>query len=91
MVSTTRRYSKEECARRGDATYEKDVRPKLKPRDRGKFAAIDIETGMFAVSSDELRACRKLRSQIPDAQIWTVRIGYRSVHRIGGSLRRESP
>jgi hypothetical protein len=26
----------------------------------------------------------KLRARIPDAQIWMVRVGYRSVHRFGG-------
>ncbi len=58
----------------------------------GKFAAIDIETGEFAIASDELKACDKLRKRIPDAQIWMVRVGYRSVHRFGGrNERRETP
>jgi 23S rRNA maturation mini-RNase III len=91
MASTTRRYSKEEFARRGDAIYEKVVRPHVKDKDIGKFAAIDIETGTYVISSDELKACHKLRAQIPDAQIWMVRVGYRSVHTIGGSLQRENP
>jgi len=84
MAATRRRYSKEEFARRGDAIYEKDVRPKLKADDVGKFAAIDIESGEFALDADELRACNKLRRRIPDAQIWMVRVGYRYVHRFGG-------
>jgi len=84
MATTRRRYSKEEFARRGDAIYEKDVRPKLKADDVGKFAAIDIESGEFALDADELRACNKLRRRIPDAQIWMVRVGYRYVHRFGG-------
>jgi hypothetical protein len=91
MADTQRRYSKEEFARRGGALYEKEVRPQLKPRDEGKFAAIDIETGEFAVDADELKACHKLRRLVPDAQIWMVRVGYPYVHRIGGGLRRETP
>ena len=51
------RYSKEEFARRGDAIYEKEVRPKLKSDDVGKFAAIDIENGEYAVDADELLCC----------------------------------
>jgi hypothetical protein len=39
------RYRKEEIARRGDAIYLKDILPKLIPKDRGKFLAVDIETG----------------------------------------------
>jgi hypothetical protein len=84
MATTKRRYSKEEFARRGDAIYEKDVRPQLTADDEGKFAAIDIESGNYAVDADELKACLKLRKRIPDAQIWMVRVGYRAVHRFGG-------
>src|SRR5436190_18703044 len=90
MASTKRRYSKEEFVRRGDALYEKEVRPQLKAGDEGKFAAIDIESGDFAMDADELKAGNKLRKRIPDAQIWMVRVGYRSVHRIGGRVRQET-
>ena len=82
------RYSKEEFARRGDAIYEKDVRPQLQAADKGKFAAIDIESGTYALDADELKACRKLRARVPEAQIWMVRVGHRTVHRIGGHRRR---
>ena len=92
MESSKRRFSKEEFARRGDILYESDVRPQVKPNDEGKFAAIDIESGEFAIDADELKACHKLRKRIPDAQIWMVRIGYRFVHRFGGRDERwETP
>ena len=84
MANTERRYSKDEFERRGDAILEKDIRPQLTAKDEGKFLAIDIETGEFAIDADELKACHKLRKRIPDAQIWMVRIGYRFVHRFGG-------
>jgi len=83
MGSVKRRYSKEEFARRGDAVYEKDVRPQLNPADEGKFAAIDIESGMYEIDADVLKAGNRLRARIPEAQIWMVRVGHRSVHRIG--------
>jgi hypothetical protein len=87
MESVRRRYSKEEFARRGDAIYEKHVRPELKPADTGKFAAIDIESGQYQLDRDEFRAGNKLRTRLPEAQIWMVRVGHRSVHRIGRELR----
>jgi len=90
MGSVKRRYSKEEFAKRGDAIYENDVRPELKPADGGKFAAIDIESGMYELDRDELKAGDRLLARIPDAQIWMVRVGHRSVHRIGGTARREA-
>ena len=91
MATTKRRYSKDEFARRGDAIYEKEVRPQLTAKDVGKFAAIDIESGEFALDADELRAGNKLRRRIPGAQIWMVRVGHRSVHRVGGRVRRDTP
>ena len=90
MAVTKRRYSKEEFARRGDAIYENDVRPHLQADDEGKFAAIDIESGMYELDRDELKAGNRLRSRLPEAQIWMVRVGHRSVHRLGGRQRRES-
>jgi hypothetical protein len=53
MGSVKRRYNKEEFARRGDAIYEQDVRPQLKPSDDGKFAAIDIETDGKLSNADQ--------------------------------------
>jgi hypothetical protein len=90
MGSVKRRHSKEEFAKRGDVIYEKDVRPQLKSDDEGKFAAIDIESGKYALDADELKAGQKLRKRVPEAQIWMVRVGSRSVHRIGGRLRPEA-
>ena len=87
MGSVKRRYSKEEFARRGDAVYENEVRPRLKADDKGKFAAIDIESGMYEIDADELKAGNRLRARIPEAQIWMVRVGNHSVHRIGGRER----
>jgi len=83
-MAPTQRYSKEEFARRGDAIYESDVLPRVKPEDAGKFAAIDIESGNFEIAVDELSACDKLTARIPDAQIWLVKVGSRYLHRFGG-------
>lgn len=80
---TKRRYRKEEFARRGDAVYDAEVRPHLKASDDGKFAAIDIDSGLYEIDANELRACDRLRARAPEAQIWMVRIGSRSVHRFG--------
>ena len=90
MASTQRRYSKEEFAHRGDAIFEKNVRPHLKPGDEGKFVAIDIESGTYEIDADELKAGNRLRARMPDAQIWIVRVGSRYVHRFGGRHRQAS-
>ena len=89
MGTVKRRYSKAEFAKRGDTIYEKEIRPELTAEDEGKFAAIDIESGSYEIDADELKAGNKLLARIPEAQIWMVRVGYRSVHRIGGQQRRD--
>lgn len=87
MDSAKRRYSKEEFARRGDAIYASDVRPRLVAEDNGKFVAIDIQRGAYEIDAGELAACDRMRARLPEAQIWMVRIGSRSVHRFGGRQR----
>ena len=83
------RYPKEVFAERGDAIYEKEIRPRLSPNDKGKFVAIDIETGEYELARDDLRACDKLRERIPDAQVWLMRVGYRAAHSFGGHALKE--
>jgi hypothetical protein len=88
MTHTHRRYSKEEIAKRGDEIYERDIRPRLKPKDQGKFVAIDIDSGEYVVAADESGASHRLRDRVPDAQIWLLRVGTRYVHRFGMGARR---
>ncbi len=84
MAIPKRRYPKEEFARRGDAIYEKDVRPHLEKDDMGKFLAIDIETAEYEIAEEQMAASLNLRARIPDAQIWMMRIGSKYLSRIGG-------
>jgi hypothetical protein len=88
MKPVERRYPKEEFARRGDAIYENDIRPHLKPEDDGKFVAIDIETGAYEMDKDEMKAGRRLRARVPEAQTWMVRVGYRATRSFGDGSRR---
>ena len=81
------RYSKEEFARRGDEIFNRDIRPQVEVDSKGKFIAIDIETGAWEIDADALTACDRLIARIPACQTWLVRVGYPYVHRIGGSRR----
>lgn len=83
----TRRHNKEEFARRGDEWYEQKVRAQVEPGRAGEIVAIDIESGDWEVDPDETAACRRLETRRPDAQIWIVRVGCRSVRRFGAQHR----
>jgi hypothetical protein len=74
---------KAEFGRRGDALYERDVRPRVEPAHLGEFVAIDIGTGDFEVDPDELAAVDRLRARRPDAAVWLRRVGERAAHRFG--------
>jgi hypothetical protein len=82
MTALQPRYSKEEFARRGQEIYQRDVQPRVAPSDEGKFAAIDIETGMYEVDTDDYMATERLLRRNPEAQIWLVRVGHRAAYRI---------
>ncbi|HKB05579.1 MAG TPA: hypothetical protein VKD90_25365, partial [Gemmataceae bacterium] len=74
MRATPRpRLGKEEFARRGDAIYDRDVRPAVEPGRDGQFVAIDIETGAYEVDPDEQVASDRLLARAPGAQIWLRR------------------
>ena len=79
------RYSKEEFALRGQALYERQVRPQVEESNIGRIVAIDIETGEFEIGDDALAASGRLFARCTEAQPWLVRIGHRAVHRFGHS------
>jgi hypothetical protein len=83
-----RKYPKDEFARRGDEAYARYVEPNLTAVDKGKFAAVDIETGEYELGTSILDACDKLNARLPESQIWTVRVGSRYLARFGGRERR---
>jgi hypothetical protein len=80
------KYSKEEFAHRGRNIFDREVRPRLERDSMGRIAAIDIDSGAFAIEDDTLAASEALLSQRPNAQIWFVRVGYPGVHRFGSSM-----
>ncbi len=83
MTATLPRYSKEVFAERGEAIYDRDVRPKLTSEADGQVVVIDIETGSYEVDVDEIAASDRLLARCPDAQIWFRRVGKGPVRRFG--------
>lgn len=84
-----KRLAKSTIARRGDAIYESKVKPLLKPRDRGKYVAIDVRSGDFEIRSDRLAAIDRLQARKPDAICWMVRIAAPFVTFFGGYRKTE--
>jgi len=77
------RHSKEKFAKLGDAIYEQKIESHVEQGNKGKFVAIDIETGEYELDKDELAAVDRLLARAPDAQIWVRRVGSRCLHHYG--------
>jgi frataxin-like iron-binding protein CyaY len=77
-------YSREETARRGQEIYERDVRPAIEATHQGQFVAIDIESGIYELDTDDFSATEHLLTRQPAAQIWLARVGHTATYRIGG-------
>jgi len=87
MAANRPRYSKEEFARRGDAIYEREIRPVIEADNKGKFVVIDIETGAYEIDANELAASDRLLGRVPNAQAWLRRVGSRYARRFGPRAR----
>lgn len=77
MAEMKPRYSLEEFARRGDAIYEEEIRPRVEADHEGEFVVIDIETGEYEIDAEEVTASDRLLARLPDAQIWLRQVGSR--------------
>jgi len=84
------KYSREAVAERGEAIYERDIRPHLESGSRGKYLVLDIETGEYEIDEDDLTATRRLMAKRPDAVIYGLRIGYPAAYRLGGFSKVEA-
>src|SRR3954447_15489921 len=88
MATGQPRYTEAEFARRGDESYDHDIRPVLTASDRGKIVAIDIETGAWERDADQMAAGQRLAARCPGAQTWVVRVGPPYVRRFRTHIRR---
>ncbi len=87
--TTLPRRPREETARLGDEIYERDIRAQVEGDHHGRVIAIDIDSGDYAIADTASGAAKHLREQHPDADIWLMRVGYRTLRHFGGSsLRR---
>ncbi|HKH45100.1 MAG TPA: hypothetical protein VKM72_10595 [Thermoanaerobaculia bacterium] len=77
------RYSSSEIAERGQTLYDRDIRDQLDASTRGKFLALDIETGEYEIDADERAALKRARSKHPDAVVYLLRIGHPAAYRLG--------
>ncbi len=76
------RLSRSDLARLGEEVYRREIGPILRTEDNGKFVAIDVESGSFEVDENEHSAVSRLHLRVPGAQVWLIRAGYPTAHRL---------
>ena len=84
-------YNPAEFTQRGQALYASEVLPHVTDDDEGKFVAIDIETGIYEIDTDDFTATERLLQRQSTAQIWLCRVGHRTTYQIGGHPSRRRP
>lgn len=79
-----------ETARRGDEIYERDIKATLTEDQHGHYVSIDIDSSSWAIADTLRGAIDELYAQRPEAtDVWSLRVGYRTLRRFGGRpLRR---
>jgi hypothetical protein len=85
MPTAEPRRSPEELARLGGETFERHVKPSLRPEDDGKFVAIDVRTGDYELDEDDYAAVARLRARNPAAEVWLERAGQPAAYRMRSS------
>lgn len=82
MPATDPQHTSEELARLGADAFGRHVRPKLRPEDDGKFAAVDIRTCDYEIDEDDYAAVTRLRARHPAAEVWLERVGQPAAYRM---------
>jgi hypothetical protein len=78
------RYSSAEIVARGKALYDQQIRERVEGENKGRFLVINVETGEFVLDDDALTASDRAAERYPGAALYSVRVGYPAVGRIGG-------
>lgn len=81
MKPTTKRYSSEEMARRGDELVKR-IEATLPPEAKGTFLAVEVDGGEYELDADDDVATRRLHDRVDGAQVWLARVGYSYTRRL---------
>ena len=67
----------------GRAIYNKTIRDKVDPTEKGKVVVIDVNSGDWEIDADDATALFRLLERRPDAFTWAERVGYSAVYEMG--------
>lgn len=79
--------SPSDIAKRGEVLYDQSLKQHVEPQHIGDFLVVDVETGDYEIGTDYILPTEHLLAKRPDAPLYALRIGYRSIGRIGGRCK----
>jgi hypothetical protein len=78
------RFTTDEIVRRGEKLYAERLRPLVEQGNVGKILVVDVETGDYEIDEDHFQATERALQKHPDAALYSIRIGYPTLGKIGG-------
>lgn len=72
----------QERMERGQQIYAEFIQPLLSMEDHGKFVAIDVTTGTYALDANDYSAVARLEALCPGAELWLMRAGHTTAYRM---------
>jgi hypothetical protein len=72
-------------ARRAHQLYDETIRSLVEVQHQGQYLALDITTGCYGISDNELRAIQQARVRNPDSILYLFRIGHPVTYRLGAT------
>jgi hypothetical protein len=82
---TNNKFSLQEIADRGAARYS-ELKAGHEPENKGKFLAIEVESGDFYLGEESIKALEQARKAHPGKLFYVVKIGSDSIETLAHSL-----
>ncbi len=68
---------------RGDQLYEEQLKARLESDHKGRFVAIDPDTGNYFLGDTDGEAVLAAHRAMPESRFYVRRIGYEVTHKLG--------
>jgi hypothetical protein len=91
MMATSNLIDKADLGSRACQMYE-SLRNAIETSENiGKLIVMDVESGDYEIDATGIESSRRLKARHPDATLYALRIGYKTVASFGGMLERTTP
>ena len=90
MVRAVKPDAADDCIRRGEELFEREIRAKVAGEDPHRYLLIDVESGDFETDANEMAAFDRLHARRPNAMIYFRKVGTHISRRFGSTRGQRS-